>query len=201
MIRTLTAPRPGGVFGIVFVVLLFVSAAMASLPTAADSQASINAFYRDHASIVVLQQVVGALALLPFAAFAISLGPNRWLGPALIVFVAAELLTNVVPLLILPSPADAGTLTTVEDFADSALFVAVALFVLVATQHEPSWLRVVGYVVAVACGLRAIVSPLGVAALDFVAPVAFVLIVLVLSIRLLIRSEPAPLRSQESPHP
>ena len=78
----MTSRRFGGWWGTAFVVLLFVSAAMASLPTSADSDAAITAFYRDHASVVVLQQVVGAVALAPFVLFALSLEPNRWLRPA-----------------------------------------------------------------------------------------------------------------------
>ena len=98
---SLVRGRAGGGWGIVFVVLLFASAAMASLPTAADSDATIAGFYREHGTVVVLQQAVGALAMVPFILFALSLEPNRWLRPVLIVFVAVELLTNLVPLLIL----------------------------------------------------------------------------------------------------
>ena len=184
--------RAAGAWGIAFAVLLLVSAAMASLPTAAESDAAITAFYRAHSGIVVLQQVVGALALVPFVAFALSLAPNRWLRPALFLFVAVELITNIVPLVIVATPGAAHQLTLVEDVADSALFISVALFLVAATLAEPMWLRALAYVVAAACVFRALVSPFGVTALDQVAPLAFLAFVLVFSIRLLARPAPLP---------
>ncbi len=184
--------RAAGAWGIAFALLLLVSAAMASLPTAAESDAAITAFYRAHSGIVVLQQVVGALALVPFVAFALSLAPNRWLRPALFLFVAVELITNIVPLVIVATPGAAHQLTLVEDVADSALFISVALFLVAATLAEPMWLRALAYVVAAACVFRALVSPFGVTALDQVAPLAFLAFVLVFSIRLLARPAPLP---------
>jgi len=179
--------RAGGAWGIAFVVLVLVSAAMASLPTAGDSEATIAAFYRDHATIVVLQQVIGVLALLPLVAFGLSIAPNRWLRPALFLLVAVELVTNIVPLVIVAAPGAAHPLTLVEDLADSALFVSVALFLIAATLGEALWLRAIAYAGGAACIIRALASPLGVTALDLVAPLAFVLFVLLLSIRLLVK--------------
>ena len=187
----MTSRRFGGWWGTAFVVLLFVSAAMASLPTSADSDAAITAFYRDHASVVVLQQVVGALALAPFVLFALSLEPNRWLRPAVFLFVAVELVTNVVPLVIVVARDTARPLTLVEDIADAALFLAVALFVAVATLRQPLWLRLTAYLVAALCVIRALASPLHADFLDLVAPLAFIAFVLLMSIREIVR--PAPL--------
>jgi len=186
-----TSRRFGGWWGTAFVVLLFVSAAMASLPTSADSDAAITAFYRDHASVVVLQQVVGALALAPFVLFALSLEPNRWLRPAVFLFVAVELVTNVVPLVIVVARDTARPLTLVEDIADAALFLAVALFVAVASLRQPLWLRLTAYLVAALCVIRALASPLHADFLDLVAPLAFIAFVLLMSIRAIVR--PAPL--------
>ena len=187
----MTSRRFGGWWGTAFVVLLFVSAAMASLPTSADSDAAITAFYRDHASVVVLQQVVGALALAPFVLFALSLEPNRWLRPAVFLFVAVELVTNVVPLVIVVARDTARPLTLVEDIADAALFLAVALFVAVATLRQPLWLRLTAYLVAALCVIRALASPLHADFLDLVAPLAFIAFVLLMSIRAIVR--PAPM--------
>jgi len=186
-----TSRRFGGWWGTAFVVLLFVSAAMASLPTSADSDAAIIAFYRDHASVVVLQQVVGALALAPFVLFALSIEPNRWLRPAVFLFVAVELVTNVVPLVIVVARDTARPLTLVEDIADAALFLAVALFVAVAALKQPLWLRLTAYLVAALCVIRALASPLHADFLDLVAPLAFIAFVLLMSIRAIVR--PAPL--------
>lgn len=183
----MTRRRFAGWWGIAFVVLLFVSAAMASLPTSADSDATISAFYRDHASVVVLQQVVGALALAPFVLFAFSLEPNRWLRPAVFLFVGVELVTNVVPLVTLVARGAARPLTLVEDVADAALFLAVALFVAVATLRQPLWLRMTAYLVGALCVIRALASPLHADFLDQVAPLVFIAFVLLMSIRAIVR--------------
>ncbi len=53
--------------------VLLVRAGMVSLPTAAESGEHIAAFYSAQWQIVVLQQVVGALALVPFFAFVAAL--------------------------------------------------------------------------------------------------------------------------------
>jgi hypothetical protein len=188
--RLFGTSRAAGGWGIVFVVLLLVSAAMVSLPTAAEKGDRIAAFYAAHGQLIVLQQIVGLIALAAFIAFALSLQANRWLRPALLVFVLSELVTNLVPLVIVATrpSADAGhSLTFVEDVADSALFISVALFVSAATLVEPLWLRLGGYLVAAACVFRAVASPFGVTALDQFAPLLFVAFVLVLSVKLLIR--------------
>jgi len=192
--RFVGSPRAAGGWGIAFVVLLLVSATMVSLPTASDSGAAIAAFYSAHGQLIVIQQVVGIAALGAFVTFALSLPPRRSLRIALAAFVACELATNVVPLIIVaahPSPDAAHTLTFVEDLADSALFLSVAFFVAAATLAQTLWLRVASYVVAAACGLRAIGSPFGMTALDQIAPLLFVAFVLVLSIKLLVGSRRA----------
>jgi hypothetical protein len=163
---------------------------MVSLPTAAQTGDRIAAFYAAHGQVIVLQQVLGSVALASFIAFGLSLPPNRWLRPALWAFVVSELATNLVPLVIVamkPSAETAHSLTFVEDLADSALFISVALFVIAATLTQPAWLRVMSYVAAAACVLRAVVSPFGITALDQVAPLVLVAFVLVLSIKLLVR--------------
>ncbi len=193
MRRLIGTQRAAGAWGIAFVVLLLVSAAMVSLPTAAETGDRIAAFYTAHGELIVLQQIVGVVALAAFIAFGLSLPPNRWLRPALWAFVVTELATNAVPLVIVatnPSPETAHSWTFVEDLADTALFISVALFVLAATLTEPKWLRVIAYVAAAACVIRALASPFGITALDQVAPLIFVAFVLVLSIKLLVR--PAP---------
>jgi hypothetical protein len=163
---------------------------MVSLPTAAESGDRIAAFYSAHTQVIVVQQIIGIVALAAFIAFALSLPPSRWLRTALWAFVVSELVTNVVALIIVatrPAANAAHSLTVVEDLADSALFLSVALFVVAATQAQPMWLRITSYVVAAACALRALASPLGISALDQIAPLIFVAFVLVLSIKLLVR--------------
>lgn len=173
---------------------------MVSLPTASDSGAKIVDFYAAHSQLIVLQQVVGIGALGAFVAFALSLRPNRWLRPALWLFVLAELVTNVIPLVIVvsnQSPDTALRLTLTEDIADSALFIAIAIFAAAATLTQPTWLRIAGYVVAAASIARAIGSPLGFTALDAVAPLVFIAFVLVLSVQSLVRRQSAASVHQE----
>jgi hypothetical protein len=170
---------------------------MVSLPTAADAGGRISTFYSAHGQLIVVQQIVGIVALSTFIAFALSLPPSRWLRVALGAFVVSELVTNVVPLIIVatrPAANAAHSLTLVEDLADSALFLSVALFVVAATLTQPTWLRVASYLVAAACLIRAVASPFGISTLDQIAPLTFVALVLVLSIKLLIRPGP------EGPH-
>ena len=115
--------RAAGGWGIVFVVILLISAAMVSLPTGAETGTKIATFYKAHGSVIALQQILGAIAVAPFVAFALSIGPNRWLKPVVAVFVAFELATNAIPLVMVAmsnlSADTAYTLTVVEDFADA----------------------------------------------------------------------------------
>jgi len=161
---------------------------MASLPTGADTGERIASFYRANGSVIVAQQVLGMIALVPFVAFALSLSSNRWLKPAVAVFVAFELVTNVVPLVIVAasSAPTAHALTVVEDLADAALFASAAGFAVVATAEDPLWLRAVGIAVALACLARAVAGLFEINALDFVAPLALIAFVLLLSVRKLL---------------
>ena len=189
----------GGWWGVAFVVGLFVVGAMASLPTAAQSGERIMAFYAAHRPVIIAQQVVGALLLVPLLGFALALdrrarvrraGHVRWLILAGLLLGAAQVATNLPPLALAaladPSPATAHTLTLVEDLADAALFVAIAVFAIIAALAEPLWVRLVGLAVAAVTLVRAVASPLGVTALDIAAPFAFLAFVLMLSVRLLV---------------
>jgi len=192
--RYLVSSRASGVWGLAFVVLLLVSAAAVSVPTSQESGARIADFYRQHGDVVTAQQVIGVVALAAFVAFALLLAPNQWLRVALIAFVVTELATNAVPLAIVltkPSADTAHTLTFVEDLADAALFVAIAMFVSALTLAEPLWLRVAAYVVAAVCVVRAVGGPLGFTSFDAVAPIAFLVFMLVFCIRLLVKQRAA----------
>ena len=148
--------RAAGGWGIVFVVILLISAAMVSLPTGAETGTKIATFYKAHGSVIALQQILGAIAVAPFVAFALSIGPNRWLKPVVAVFVAFELATNAIPLVMVAmsnlSADTAYTLTVVEDFADAGLFVSVAAFAIVAPMGDS--------LLDACCWLEAVVAPL-----------------------------------------
>src|SRR6266571_3570503 len=65
--------RRTGWWGILFVAMLLVVSGMLSLPTAAESGSRINAFYGAHRQLILIQQVIGALTVVPFLAFAMGL--------------------------------------------------------------------------------------------------------------------------------
>lgn len=194
--------RKGAWWGVAFVILLFVSAAMVSLPTAADGGERIAAFYAAHRQLIVWQQVVAVLAVLPLLAFAASLSSwarssgraNRWLMPAAGLVALASVVTSLVPLvmvLIANLSTDlAHQLTVVEDLADSVLFASLAAFVLAASTGASIWVRAPAYLVAIAAIARAVMSPLGVTALDVVAPVAVLVFVVLLAARLFFSPPP-----------
>jgi hypothetical protein len=194
-----TLLRSGGWWGMAFVLGLFVESVMVSLPTAAQSGERITAFYDAHRQVIVVQQVVGILLLVPWLGFALTLDRRaraqrrasaRWLLPVGLGLAAAELATNLLPLALAaladPSSATAHTLTRAEDLADAALFASIAVFASVAALAEPSWVRIVGLIAAALTLVRAFASPLGVTALDAAAPLAFLAFVLVLSVRILV---------------
>ena len=194
--------RKGAWWGIAFVILLFVSAAMVSLPTAADGGERIAAFYAAHKQLIVWQQIVGVLATLPLLAFAASLSSrarmggraNRWLLPAAGLVAMASVVTSLVPVVMVLmanlSPDLAQQLTVIEDLADAVLFASLAAFVLAASTGAPIWVRGPAYLVAIAAIARAVMSPLGVTALDFVAPMAVLVFVVLLAARLFFSPSP-----------
>lgn len=189
--------RKGAWWGVAFVILLLVSAAMVTLPTAAEPGDRIAAFYNAHQPVIVWQQIVGTLALLPFLAFAAALsrrarlnGPrNRWLMPAAGLVALATVATSLVPLAmaLMPhlSPGLAHQLTVVEDVADSVLFASLAGFVVATSTGAPVWVRALAVLVAIASLARAVLSPLGVTVLDVAAPLAVLAFVVLLSARVL----------------
>jgi hypothetical protein len=194
--------RKGAWWGIAFVILLLVSAAMVTLPTAAEAGDRIAAFYSAHQQLIVWQQIIGVLALVPFLAFAAALSSrarqggqgNRWLMPAAGLVALATVATSLVPLamVLMPnmSPDLAHQLTVVEDLADSVLFASLAGFVLAASTGAPVWVRAVSVLVAIAGLARAVLSPFGVTVLDVAAPLAVLAFVVLLSGRLLFSPSP-----------
>jgi len=183
--------RRGGWWGVAFVVTLAVSAGMVSLPTSAQSGAQIAGFYRAHAGVILVQQVLGVLSLAFCLAFAVTLGAGRrrWLLVGAVLVAITEIATNVLPVVLAlsnPAPDGAYALTVAEDLADAALFASIAVFAVGATIDQVAWVQVVGLVVAALSVIRAAASPFAVTALDVLAPLAFLLLILILSVRLLI---------------
>jgi hypothetical protein len=197
--------RRDGWWGIAFLVLLTLQASMVSVPTAEDSGGHIQAFYLAHGTVIVIAQAIGALALIPFVMFARALdrrartssgGGRSWIMPAIVLIVIVQLVTNVVPVLIVTmndaTAATARSWTRVEDVADAILFAGIAFFVIAATRAQPRWILAVGWVSAALLLVHAAVSLFGESALQVVAPLSFVASVLLLSIRMLVQSMPEP---------
>ena len=182
--------RRGGWWGVAFIVTLALAAAMVSLPTSAQSGAEINAFYRAHSGVIVLQQALAVLSVAFFLAFARALGAGRrrWLLVGAILVALTELATNIPPMVLAltnPTPNQAFALTVVEDLVDAALFMSTAVFSVAATIDQVGWVQVAGLVVAALSVIRAAASPFAITALDQLAPLAFLALILMLSVRLL----------------
>ncbi len=190
--------RRGGWWGIAFVLTLFVSGAMVSLPTARQTGRAIAAFYAAHTGVILVQQVLGVVTLAFFLAFALALGARRrrWLLVGTVLVAISELVTNIVPVVLAltnPEPDGAHAWTVIEDLADEALFISIAVFSVAAAIDEVGWVRAVGLVVAAFALLRVALTLFGVAALDALAPIAFLILVLILSVRMLMgRSKSMP---------
>jgi hypothetical protein len=187
--------RRDGWWGVAFVCGLAVVAALVSLPTAAESGERIRAFSLAHAQLIVAQQVLGVLVLIPFAGFVLALRRRSYGGTWLLigaVMVGASQVATAAPPLVLaishPSAATAHTLTLLADLADAALFASIALVSAAVGLSGTSWVRVLCLSVAAVTLARAVASPLGLTGLDVLAPIAFLAMVLVLSIRMLVTS-------------
>jgi hypothetical protein len=176
---------------VLFVVLVFVGSAVVSLPESDDPAEAISSFYQVHRSAVVITQAVGLAAVVVLLlVLAVLL---RWVGggwPLLISggLVALASLATAVPVLVLALDDRLGASGTRSaarwaDWTDDALFVTIALFVgVVATRMQTSALRVSCAVVAVACALRGVGAALGFHALDVVAPLMFLILMIWLGI-------------------
>ncbi len=190
--------RRGGWWGIAFVVTLFVSGAMVTLPTARQTGRAIAAFYAAHTGVILVQQVLGVVTLAFFLAFALALGARRrrWLLVGTVLVAISELVTNIVPVVLAltnPEPDGAHAWTVIEDLADEALFISIAVFSVAATIDEIGWVRLAGLLVAAISLVRVVLTAFGVAALDALAPIAFLILILILSVRVLMGlSKPMP---------
>src|SRR6266700_4289829 len=198
LMQSSATSRRGGWWGIAFVVTLFVSGAMVSLPTARQTGRAIAAFYAAHTGVILVQQVLGVVTLAFFLAFALALGARRrrWLLVGTVLVAISELVTNIVPVVLAltnPEPDGAHAWTVIEDLADEALFISIAVFSVAATVDEVAWVRLAGLMAAAISLLRVVLKPFGVAALDALGPIAFLILIVILSVRVLMGlSKPMP---------
>src|SRR6266550_4132494 len=198
LMQSSVTSRRGGWWGIAFVVTLFVSGAMVSLPTARQTGRAIAAFYAAHTGVILVQQVLGLVTLAFFLAFAFALGARRrrWLLVGTVLLAISELVTNIVPVVLALTnlgPDGAHAWTVIEDLADEALFISIAVFSVAATIDEVGWVRAGGLLVAVISLLRVVLTLFDVAAVDALAPIAYLILILSLGVRMLIGlSKPMP---------
>jgi hypothetical protein len=175
--------------------LLLVSAGTATVPGGDDGVPAVRDFYARHAGVVVAAQVLGlaaAAALVPLVlGLADMLRGRRAVVAAGLAVVGAAVVTAV-PVLVLcrvagrASPRLVSGLAVASDLVDVLLFAAVAAFAgVVAALSTATLLRVLAAVVAVLSAARAVFLLAGSAWLDVLAPVGFLVLVLVLSVRLL----------------
>jgi hypothetical protein len=164
---------------------------MVSLPNARRTGHAIAAFYAAHTGVILVQQLLGLVTLAFFLAFALAIGARQrpWLLLGTALLAISELVTNIVPVILAltnPGPEGAHAWTVIEDLADEALFISIAVFSVGATYDEVGWVRLAGLVVAAISLLRVALIPLGVAALDALAPIAFLILILLISTRILL---------------
>jgi hypothetical protein len=188
--------RAVAAWGVAFTVLLLVSAGMATVPGGDDTVRDVRQFYADHASIVVISQLIGlaaAAALVPFV-----LGLQRqltgttsprplvaWLGLG----ISAAAVIAAVPPLLLCWTADSGSkgqvsaLAHASDLADVLLFGVIAGWATaVLFSTTAAVLRVLAALTAATCAARAVLIVSGSDALVVVAPIAFLVLVMTLSV-------------------
>jgi len=198
--------RPGaataGAWGWAFVVLLLLSAGMASVPGGDDPTAVVRDFYTRHGGVVVVAQVVGLLAAAAFVPFALTArrtterrrpGGLELAGLG----VAAAAALAAVPVLWLTAVAGTGTdallhgLAVASDLVDVLLFATVGVWATaVLRAAEPLWVRMLAGAVGLLAFGRAVLLLLGSDLLELVAPLAFVVLVAVLSSLLLRHRSP-----------
>jgi hypothetical protein len=180
--HTRSSPSDGWWF-LAFVVLVFVGAAVVSLPGSDRPPDTIHTFYAAHRTAVTLTQVAGLVAA--GALIMVIRALLRWVGGGwpLVVTGALVVLANVgtaIPVLRLAYGAGGSVATSLArwgDWTDDILFIVIGLFAAVLATVAPGpALRIGCALVAVLCTTRGVGGALGLTALDVVAPLAFLVL-------------------------
>ena len=183
MVGNTAGNRHDGWWFIVFVVLVLVSAATVSLPGSDRSPDTIRAFYAAHRTAITATQVAGLVATGVLLMVVRAL--LGWVGGGrpLVVTGALVALANVgtvVPVLWLAYGTRGSTTTALArwgDWTDDLLFIVIGLFAGVLSTAAPGRaLRIGCALVAVLCTVRGVGAVLGLTALDVVAPLAFLVL-------------------------
>lgn len=191
-------PGPGratAYWAVAFVLLLLVSAGMVTVPGADHSVAFVRRFYEVNRTVIVIAQVIGLAAAVAFLPFARGLQRQAWVGRSPWVFAGgvavtlAAVLAGVPPLLlcVVARTAGSGTISSLaaaSDLVDVVLFLAITAFaVAVAVAVDTTGVQALAGVVALLSAVRAVLVLTGGGALELVAPVAFLVLVLCLAYR------------------
>jgi hypothetical protein len=197
-----SSPGTAGGWGCAFVVLLLLSAGMASVPGGDDPTGTVRDFYTQHSGVVVAAQVLGLLAAATFVPFALTLrrtAVRRPMGALEIagLGVAAAAVLTAVPVFWLTVVAGSGAdglvhgLAVASDLTDVVLFATIAFWATaVLGAAEPLWFKTLAGVVGLLTVARTLLLLAGSDLLELVAPLAFVALVAVLSTLLLVHRSP-----------
>ena len=195
--------RTAGWMGILFVVLLFLSAGMVSLPSSAKTEDFIAAFYANNQIVILIAQAIGLLAAPIFIAFAMGLQnsisqeshPNKLpiIGWAGIIVALASILTAIPVIALSVTTEGLPFWIKMTDWSDAVLFLAITGFCLAGTmrgRQGPIWWRVLAALTGLLALARSVAGFAGVVSvLDEIAPLAFLLLVLASGIYLLVRTD------------
>ena len=175
---------------------------MASVPGGEDPTGTVRDFYTQHAGVVVVAQVVGLLAAATFVPFALTsrrTPARRRMGAleAAGLGVAAAAVLTAVPVLWLTAVAGSGAdglvhgLAVASDLTDVLLFATISLWATALLgAAEPLWFKTVAGAVGLLALARALLLLVSSERLELVAPLAFVVLVAVLSTLILVHRSP-----------
>ena len=192
--------RTTGWLGILFVVLLFLSAGMVTLPSSAQSPAITSDFYAENRWIIIIAQAFGLMAAPVIIAFALGVqntmssvhASNRIeaIGLAGILVGIVSLLTAVPVIVLSLTTYNLRFWVRMTDLSDAILFLAIATFCALAAvrgDQAPAWWRAVAALTGLFALMRSIAGFVGaVSFLDLAAPLVFILFVLITGIHLLL---------------
>lgn len=184
--------------------LLLIGAGMASVPGGHDATAAVRTYYEQHAGVVAIAQVVELDATAPLVVFVVGFARSTAVEASRPVLVAgggmatAAVLTVVPPLwlcVVAPTASSAlvHNLAQLSDWVDVLLFLTIAWFAATCWRlwRGPGWLRWTSLGVTGLCALRSLEIVFGRTLLEVAAPIAFLVLVVALSVHLL-RGPPRP---------
>ena len=198
--RPVTAQRSGAVFGLAFIVVLFLSAAAVSLPEPNASGQQIVDFYTQHRAVVTVAQLLALWTAPLLVLFALRLrAVDRPSGTAALPVAVIGPLPAIAAL-ILAFIADPGHtdvahgLNVAAGITDDLLFLIISGFAATVwagrAAYRP-WLRGIAVVVSLLCLIRGVLGFVQVQGpFDVAAPIAFLVLIAALSIRMLRRRSP-----------